>query len=263
MPRFFFFKATCLSIDRFLFQKRKERVKIRQINKVWVIGCLFFLITLLTSGASKTMANNVNATSGPADFQDDFIDFDTNRWLKSSHNLGRSYLDPDNLSVSDGFLKIKIPATTLNGGEIESQEFYKYGSYRVRMKLPYAPSSITAFFLYRQPDYFNEIDIEIYNDDSRKIDFVVYSGGKRTHAVTKTLSFDPTGDFHEYRFDFDRKGLKFYVDNQLYQNWRNGLPTDSMKLLASTWFPTWLPGTSPEVDQYTLVDWIQVINKNR
>jgi beta-glucanase (GH16 family) len=65
----------------------------------------------------------------------------------------------------------------LNGGEIMSKDLYGEGSYSARMKLPNAPSSITGFFLYQAPDYASEIDIEIYNDTSRRVMFSTYSGG--------------------------------------------------------------------------------------
>lgn len=210
------------------------------------------------NGGAIRLANAEKADAFQAfNFFDNFASFDTNRWSKDSHNLGRSYLDPNNIDVSNGNLRIKIPANTLNGGEIESKNFYKYGTYRARMQLPNAPSSITGLFLYRSPDYYNEMDIEIYNDHNGNIMFTTYAGGRKTHTVTKNLGFDPTVGFHEYRFDFYPSGMSFYVDGKLLQSWNDGLTTNSMKLMVNTWFPNWLPGTKPTSTKYTLVDWIQ------
>ncbi len=117
------------------------------------------------------------ASAGALDFTDDFNSFDTNRWSKGDHKLGGSYLDPKNVGVSNGNLAIKLPARTLNGGEIMSKDLYGEGSYSARMKLPNALSSITRFFLYQAFDYASEIDIEIYNDTSRRVMFSTYSGG--------------------------------------------------------------------------------------
>lgn len=72
-----------------------------------------------------------------------------------------------------------------------SKDLYGEGSYSGRMKLPNAPSSIAGFFLYQAPDYASEIDIEIYNDTSRKIMFSTYSGGSQTHAETMALPSTP------------------------------------------------------------------------
>ncbi len=197
------------------------------------------------------------ASAGALDFADDFDSFDTARWTKGSHNLGRSYLDPNNVSVSNGNLAVKLPANSLNGGEIYSNTLYGYGSYSARMQLPNAPSSITGFFLYQPPDYNSEIDIEIYNDSSRKIIFSTYAGGRQTHSQTLTLPFDPTAGYHDYRFDYAPGSVKFYADGRLMKKWTTGLPRTSMKLYVNAWYPRWLEGTMPTTDQFVLVDRIQ------
>jgi beta-glucanase (GH16 family) len=190
-------------------------------------------------------------------FVDTFGTFDTNKWYKSSHTLERTTFQPDNVDVNNGNLRIKLPANTLNGGEICSTELYKYGTYSARMKLPNAPSSITGFFLYADPSLHNEIDIEIYNEPDGNIIFTTYADGKMQHTTTKELGFDPTADFHEYTFDFYPDRLNFYVDGKLMQTWNEGMTTNSMHLLVNAWYPNWLPGTKPTTDQYLLVDWIK------
>lgn len=190
-------------------------------------------------------------------FFDDFASFDTDQWSKSSFILGRTHFEPANIDVNNGDLRIKFPANTLNGGEISSKDLYQYGTYRARMKLPNAPSSITGFFLYTDPDFYSEIDIEVYNDKNGKIDFTTYADGKVQKFVTKNLGFDPTADFHEYRFDFYPGNLSFYVDDRLMQSWTDGMPTNSMYLLVNTWYPNWLAGTKTTSDQYLLIDWIK------
>ncbi len=52
------------------------------------------------------------ASAGALDFTNDFDSFDATRWTKGSHDLGRSYLDPDNVSVSNGNLAIKLSPLT-------------------------------------------------------------------------------------------------------------------------------------------------------
>ncbi len=130
------------------------------------------------------------------DFSDDFDAFDINQWDKGDHALGRSQLNPENVSVFKGNLEINLPARTLDGGEIRSTALYGYGSYAARMKVPHAPSSITGFFLYQPPDYASEIDIEIYNDSSRKMAFYSsYAGGTQTHTETDAASLRPDERF--------------------------------------------------------------------
>ncbi len=189
--------------------------------------------------------------------REDFGFLDGNRWRVSSKGLGRGRLEPGNVRVESGRLWLKIPADTFDGGEIESRKLRQYGSYRARVKVADAPSSLTGFFLYRTPDLENELDVEIFNDSSGRIMFTTYAGGKETNNVEKNLSFDPTGDFHEYRFDFYPGKVEFYVDGALLHSFDKGLPEESMKLYVNSWFPTWLSGKKPATDSYTYVDWIQ------
>ena len=147
-------------------------------------------------------------------FSDDFTYFDTVRWSKGVHTLGRSYLDPSNVDVSGGNLRIALPARSYEGGEVLTNDLLGYGSYSARIKLPNTPGSITGFFLYKSPDYESEIDIEIYNDTTRRIMFTTDAGGRQTHTETLPLPFDPTSGFLEYRFDYAPDAVTFYVDGR-------------------------------------------------
>jgi len=187
-----------------------------------------------------------------------FNSFDPNLWYKSSHNLGKSYLDPENVNIDSGRAKITVPAGTLNGGEFASIGYYKYGTYRASMLLPPTPGLVSAFFLFHGPaDRNDEIDIEIYNHDGWQIEFTTWVQGVRTNTVKKPLRFDPSTEYHEYRIDFYPQSVSFLVDGQLWQKYTSGLPTQNMRLLVNTWFPDWLPGVPPSTDEYTYVEWMQ------
>ena len=191
--------------------------------------------------------------------QEDFDSpaLDTGRWETSSRKLGRGSLTLENVSVEDGQLRVTLPADTLDGGQIESKDFYGPGFYAARIKVPDAPSSITGFFLYEPPDYASEIDIEIYNDSSDKVLFTTYAGGEQTHTETAELPFDPTEDFHDYAFFYDRDSITFYVDGRPMKEYEGGLPEKPMRLYVNSWFPTWLSGEKPGSDRYSYVDWIE------
>jgi len=191
-------------------------------------------------------------------YYENFTAFDREKWEKSSHRLGLGELKPENVNITADMLQITLPAGTLNGGQLETGETASlYGSYRASMKLPDAPSSITGFFLYRTPDYYYEIDIEVVNDPSGKTWFTTYAGGERSNTHETYLDFDPTKDFYEYRFDFYPGEVSFYVDGDLLKTFEEGLPEEPMKLMINSWFPRWLEGKEPEEDRVTLVDWIK------
>jgi beta-glucanase (GH16 family) len=226
---------------------------VAELPKVNIIGQ-----TLLTAvfAAVLTFLSTGTAHAEGTSFRDDFESFDSSRWIKSDHVLGLTDFDPANVVVNNERLGLKIPALTTNGAEIESMDYYGYGTYQARIKTADAPSSITGFYLYRSPDFYYEIDIEIYNDGTGNVDFVTYADGQRTHHVTQRVAFDPSAAFHTYRFDYLPGAVRFYVDGDLMQVWRDGLPQNTMKLLVNTWFPSWLSGLAPSTTRFTRVEWI-------
>ena len=217
-----------------------------------LLAALGAVLVLLSAGPAQAEGTS---------FRDDFTAFNSSMWIKSSHMIGRTDFDPANVSVGNGFLRERIPAGTTGGAEIESMQYYGYGIYRARIMSADAPSSITGFYLYRSPDLYAEIDIEIYNDGTGDVDFVTYADGRRTHYTQKRLAFDPSAAFHTYRFDYNPGSVKFYVDGELMAVYTDGLPNASMKLLVNTWFPSWLPGTAPATTRYTRVDWMDYQQK--
>lgn len=191
-------------------------------------------------------------------YSEQFDSFDTNLWEKGRHNLGRSYLDPKGVDITNGKARIRIRAGTLTGGEFSSVNSFMYGTYRANMLLPRVPGLVSAFFLFHGPaDKNDEIDIEIYNHGGWQIEFTTWVHGIRTNTVKKPLPFDPSAGYHEYRIDFYPPAISFLVDGQLWQKYTSGLPTEAMRLLVNTWFPDWLPGVPPTTDEYTYVEWIQ------
>ncbi|QIN82182.1 family 16 glycosylhydrolase [Rubrobacter tropicus] len=218
------------------------------MKRVWVLFAVGALQVFLISGVAQAQG---------AGFFDGFGTFEAARWTKENHALGRGYLDADNVSVANGHLRLKMPANTVQGAEIRSNNLYYHGSYAARLKLPNTPGSVTGFFVYRPPDFAREIDIEIPNDSSRRIWFTTHAGGRTTNHVTMRLPFDPTASFHDYAFTYGPGAVRFYVDGKLMKTFNTGLPQNTMYLYTNTWFPTWLDGKKPRRDSYVLVDWIR------
>ena len=156
-----------------------------------LLGLLLLLLLL-------TIPSGV-ASAASRGFADDFTAFDGGLWAAGDHVLGRSTLDPANVAVSGGRLELALPAGTTDGAEVRTQSTYRYGSYRARIQVADAPSSITGFFLYAPPDYESEIDVELFNDAAGEVMFTTYARGAQTHTERRPLGFDPTAAMHEYR----------------------------------------------------------------
>lgn len=203
------------------------------------------MATLLTAG--------VAVASAPT-YRDDFDRLLESRWNKGDHRLGRSYLDPSNVRVVKG--ELRLPANTTNGGELYSDELHGYGSYTTRAKVPSAPSSITGFFLYSPPDFESEVDIEIFNDRSRRIIFTSYKNDNKV-TETKRLPFHPTRGFHNYRFDYTPRAIKFYVDGRLMKRITRNVPDEAMRLYTNAWYPAWLSGRTFKKTKGVRIEWIR------
>jgi len=211
------------------------------------------VIATLTVAATVALAAAAKNSNG---FHDDFTTFDTGRWLVSSRPFGHGAVDPANVGVANGELGIRLPGGKLDGGEARTRSLYRFGTYRARIRVANAPSSLTAFFLYRAPDYQQELDIELYNDSTGRVMFSTYSSGAQTNTRTVLLGFDPTADFHEYTIEYQPGSVRFLVDGQQLQAWTSGVPRSAMNLFVNAWFPSWLAGQAPDRDRFTSVDWI-------
>jgi licheninase len=213
---------------------------------------------LVLAVAALAFGVSVAGAARAGDFRDEFTTFDVHRWYKSSRPFGWGAVDPANVSVTGGTLALELPGGTLNGGEVRTLSLTRYGSYRTRMKVANAPSSLTAFFLYKKPDFAQELDIEIFNDPSGRVVFSTYSNGSQT-TVERQLGFDPTAGFHEYAIEYDPGSVRFLVDGVELQRFTSGVTRSSMYLHVNAWFPSWLAGTVPGSDRTTSVDWVEYV----
>jgi beta-glucanase (GH16 family) len=200
-----------------------------------------------------------NAHAAPATgFTDDFTTLDPARWVVGDHALGRGRLDPANVSVAGGQLALGLPAGRLDGAEVHTAATFATGTFRARIRVANAPSSLTGFFLYAPPDFASEVDVEILDDPSGTVMFTTYAGGAQTHTETRSLGFDPTAAFHDYEIALDHRSVTFRVDGAALRTWTSGVPRTAMPLFLNAWYPAWLAGTPAAGGAATLVDSVSV-----
>jgi endo-1,3-1,4-beta-glycanase ExoK len=180
------------------------------------------------------------------------------RWRPGDHVLGRGRLDPGNVTVAGDAVSLGLPAGRLDGAEVRTAVSYGPGTFRARLKVADAPSSLTGFFLYAPPDQASEADIEILGERSGTVLFSTYAGGRQTSTETRSLGFDPTAAFHDYEIALDRNTVTFSVDGVAMRTWRSGVPRAAMPLYLNAWYPTWLAGTPSRGGVATLVDGVTV-----
>jgi beta-glucanase (GH16 family) len=224
-----------------------------------LVMALVVLALILATVMGVTAALQIRG--GATGFIDDFGGgrLDSGVWETGDHVLGRGALRPANVSVGEDGLRLALPAGTLQGAEINTEQPQAYGSYRIRMRVPDSPGSVTGFFLYQAPDYENEVDIEVYNDPDGKMLVTTYSGGdlEPTNTERIELPFDPTGGLHEYGFDYGPNGVVFYADGQPVEEFTSGIPKRPMELYINAWYPDWVAGGPPESDGVVRVDRVE------
>jgi beta-glucanase (GH16 family) len=180
-------------------------------------------------------------------------------WTADTHPLGRGSVRSTNVTLGGGTAALALSADAYDGAEILTTTRYGTGAYEARMRTPNAPGSVSAFFLYQGVAGGNdEIDIEIFNDGTRRIMFTTWVGGRETNNVIRTLPFDPAAGLHDYRIEWSNKLVRFRVDGVVMQEFRRGIPKQAMFVMANTWWPTWLTGPLLAAPQTFEIDRIRI-----
>ena len=178
---------------------------------------------------------------------DGFDEVVPGRWEIDTHPLGRGSVRADNVAVGGGRAVLTLPAGCFDGAEIRSAGKAGFGTYSARMMTPRAPGSLSAFFLYQGgSDVADELDVEIFNDGSRRVMFTTWVAGETTNTATVTLPFDPAAGVHEYGIGWTPDVVSFAVDGAVMQEWREGIPRNPMFVMANAWWPVWMDAAPPE-----------------
>jgi endo-1,3-1,4-beta-glycanase ExoK len=105
----------------------------------------------------------------------------------------------------------------LAGGEIRTLDYYRYGYFEIRMKVPRDPGVLIGVFTYadrKDKVRPNEIDIEILGKRTRTAELTIHENGRPTHKKIP-LPFDAAEDFHTYGFDWQPGHVRWYADGRL------------------------------------------------
>lgn len=213
---------------------------------------------LLLATSLVTLAIASSAEAAPVSWTDGFDRLDPARWSSTPHFLGRGTLDPANATASDSALHLTLPADRHDGAEVYTGALFRSGRFSARMRVPDAPGSISALFLYAPPDYGQELDIELFNDRTGKVWVTAYAGGRQTQHAELSLGFNPTAGFHTYEIAWSRKEMSFLADGRLLRRWRSGVPRNPMRLYLNAWWPVWLSGPAPVAPVSADVDRVAV-----
>lgn len=103
------------------------------------------------------------------------------------------------------------------GGFGTTRQDFLYGSFRAYMKLTSVKGTVAGMFIYHSE---GEIDIEVVSALRTPQAYFAVHPGLTEHGRASSLthgnwnfSFDPTTDYHEYRFDWLPGLVTFYIDS--------------------------------------------------
>ena len=179
-------------------------------------------------------------------------------WERGDHPLGRGFVRPGLVASSSRSVRLELDDDGRDGAEIRTSERVGFGSYTVRMRTPYAPGSLTAFFLYEDVATGNdEIDIEIFNDGSRLALLTAWMDGEQVRQDSVPLPFDPADGAHEYTIAWQAGAIDFAADGAPLAEWGGRLPRRPMKLMLNLWWPRWLEPAPLPGPRAAEVEWVR------
>ncbi|KAL7164802.1 hypothetical protein ACSBR2_040660 [Camellia fascicularis] len=196
-----------------------------------LFSLLFFLCNIPNLASAAAGFNNLSTITFSEAYKPLFSDFNI---LRSS----------DDRTVS-------LLLNRLSGSGFISSDYYKYGLFSAKIKLPsnYSAGIVVAFYT-SNGDVFekthDELDLEFLGNVRGKpwrFQTNLYGNGStnRGREERYTLWFDPTKEFHRYTILWTSKSIIFYIDEvpirEVVRNDAMGsdYPSKPMSLYATIW----------------------------
>lgn len=170
------------------------------------------------------------------------------------------------------FFSTYIFSKPYKGGELRTEDSFRYGRFEVRMKSAFGDGVVSSFFTYRDfweegltsNSNWNEIDFEWLGnyDDKVQTNLIIQNTWDLPELVD--LNVNPHEDFHTYAIEWTPVNVNFFIDDQLIRTVTN-FYTDSLyhyqKLMMNIWQPTyedWVGEFDPSIlPVYAFYDWVK------
>lgn len=165
--------------------------------------------------------------------------------------LKSSGWDGDSENGGDAGLQLWVRGTPIDG-HVSGSEIVTtrndalLGSFRVGMKLSNSSGTCGAFFFFHNNS--QEIDMEFlshqFNQSQGAVNLVLQTPESVSHGYDASgtsgfevqhLDFRPDGMFHEYRFDWTKDRVTFYVDGEFLHEMTDNIPTEGGSIFFNHW----------------------------
>jgi len=207
-------------------------------------------------------------------FEDNFDAPNEEFWDRgnATFNGNLATFRPENITYEDGKMVLNLKKEQFGGKPYTGAElrtdntdgFYSYGCYEVRMKSAGPSGTVSSFFAYRFNPW-QEIDIEIVGKNNRSmLTNIYFNEGPAGEANNDPFqvppfpegvghSYDASEEFHNYAFEWLPGEIKWYRDGQLVkQATVSGadpaqIPDIEMQIMMNLWVSS-APSFAGEID---------------
>ena len=164
-----------------------------------------------------------------------------------------------------------IVSKPYKGGELRTEDSFRYGRFEVRMKSALGNGVVSSFFTYNDfwedgldNSYWNEIDFEWLGNYNDKVQTNLIIQNEWDFPELIDMNTSPHDDFHTYAIEWTPTHVKFFIDDQLFRSVDN-FYADSLyyhqKLMMNIWQPTyddWVGEFDSNIlPVYAFYDWVK------
>jgi endo-1,3-1,4-beta-glycanase ExoK len=210
------------------------------------------ILLLMCTAPFDTAGRAEDAIVIGSSFVEKFSEFDSTRWYVSDGWSNGAYQgctwSKRNVKFETGAVELLLtsnptPERPFRCAELQTRQFFGYGTYEVRMRAAAAPGLVTAFFTYTGPPHgsrpHDEIDFEFLGKDRGSVQLNYYVDGVGKHEHYAALGFDGAQEVNDYAFEWLPHALRWFINGRLVHEVtaRPGevLPSRPGKIYLSIW----------------------------
>ncbi|KAJ4348847.1 uncharacterized protein N0V89_010226 [Didymosphaeria variabile] len=175
---------------------------------------------------------------------------DSSKWIVDTRGYGGSndnpylrQMDPKNVEVADGALKLKVPGgqtydpkstVGLSSAQIMSTKKISVGSLEMTVKMSGEAGTCQCGFLYGSDN--NEVDMEYLTRTN--VNWAVVQGMSKDQPIQQVnlnVTTDQTDDSHTYKLVRTESKAYFLMDGKLVNTFDKNIPTEPVQLMIAHW----------------------------
>jgi endo-1,3-1,4-beta-glycanase ExoK len=219
-------------------------------------ACALYVGLVVLQGASAGAEEAPRAPPAPTgrSFFDDFSKLDRNRWLIShgwtnGPHQGCVWSASNARRITHGLTLVlnnrRGAGLPYSCGEVQTREFFGYGTFEVRMRSAAVPGIASTFFTYTGPPFgagkpHDEISFELLGNRPGAVQLNYYASGTGGHEQDIALGLDPSTTTNDYAIQWIPDAIRWFVNRRLVHEVKRGdaanpFPSHPGRIILSVW----------------------------